>query len=731
MRAFRLRAGLVGVAAALIGIGALLGPSSAVAAEEDLTTALKDYAAGHYEDALVKLREYVASNPAGEEVYAVLRDADERLLLRILARQGDDERLLKYLLDKARPVARNERLDPDKIQELANAAVNGEHLDQRRAAGLRLRSSGDVAVPYLYMYLARTDAAVVVNTMFALQRIGVAAVPPLLQVLQSDNARMAGNAAGVLGDIGDEIAVPGLLRLKETTEDAFAREKAETALSKIGGQLTTMAATDAYTALGQRYYANDPTVLSSFEVLKNIWRWEGGDLVRYEVPAYLYRFQMAEQAATDALSLSPVNKDAQALLVRSLLAQKAEADAQREAGMEGVPEVLGTAADIAESQGFGAATEALRQALRDRDWDVAIEAIDLVAKTYGSESLANHPLGAALIAPDRRVNYFAAIAALQMSPKDGLANADKVVNLAARAASERAVRQVLVVDDREDTRGRLVMDLAHSGFVASQAATGARGVSMAKSAPTLDVIVVRADLGNPAYTIPSDRLTSAIAVIDDLKHDVRTKDMRIVVLLAETRESKVGELQDFFKKKYGDDIAGFITVPLETANVVDTVTAAAEAGDLNPDRERANRMAERAANAFATTDFSCRTFDLSAAVAPLANAALEGPTPELRLAAVKALGNIRAGGLDALTQVLLEGEGDAIKMAAAEALGNVLAVQPSSPDAIQALIDTASGDGDVAHAALLALGRARGLSPVQRLDLFKAHRLPVAQKPGM
>jgi hypothetical protein len=84
-----------------------------------------------------------------------------------------------------------------------------------------------------------------------------------------------------------------------------------------------------------------------------------------------------------------------------------------------------------------------------------------------------------------------------------------------------------------------------------------------------------------------------------------------------------------------------------------------------------------------------------------------------------------------LTQVLLEGEGDAIKMAAAEALGNVLAVQPSSPDAIQALIDTASGDGDVAHAALLALGRARGLSPVQRLDLFKAHRLPVAQKPGM
>ena len=56
---------------------------------EDLKSALDDYAAGRYEDALKKLREYVASNPEDEEIFAVLRDADEKLLIEILTQQGE------------------------------------------------------------------------------------------------------------------------------------------------------------------------------------------------------------------------------------------------------------------------------------------------------------------------------------------------------------------------------------------------------------------------------------------------------------------------------------------------------------------------------------------------------------------------------------------------------------------------------------------------------------------
>ena len=81
---------------------------------------------------------------------------------------------------------------------------------------------------------------------------------------------------------------------------------------------------------------------------------------------------------------------------------------------------------------------------------------------------------------------------------------------------------------------------------------------MAKNSPTLDFVIVRADLGDPAVTIPNDRLVSSITAIDELKHDARTRDMRILVLIAETMEGKVQAIREFFETKYNDQIAGYI-----------------------------------------------------------------------------------------------------------------------------------------------------------------------------
>ncbi len=729
MKAARLRAGHFVLVAALLAFGIVaVRPVPAFAAAEDLQSALDDYAAGRYEVALKKLREYVASNPGDEEVYQVLRSADEHLLLKVLALQGDNEALMKVLLNQMKPVSRARHLDTAKIQELVNTAVTDPRLDNRREAQLELRSAGDLAVPYLYGYLARSDAEVVVNAMFALHRLGSSAVMPLVQVLKSDNARMAATAAAVLGDIGDPVALPGLLALAGTTQDPGAKEKAMVAVQKIvGDRAATLKAPDSYVRWGMKFYANDPSVIMGFDDVRNLWRWEDGDLVRYTIPSWLFPGQMAEQMALDALSIEPQNRDAQALLVRSLLLQKVEAEATTSNGGT-VPDALQGVQDVAASQGFDAATEALRGALRDRDWDVAVQAIQVMVQTYAGEPLANSPLGAALVAPETRVNYAAAIAALQMSPQSGLPNADKVANLAARAASERAVRQVLVIDPHDDARSKLDVDLAHAGYVVAGVRSGAEGVARAKLAPTLDVIIVRADLSDPQHTPTSQQLDSAIGVIDELKSDVRTKEMRVIVLLGGMEGQGVDTLKDFFQKRYGDKVAGFLNVPLDTSVVAETVNAAAEAGNLNPDRERANQLAARAAEAFATTDFTCRAFDLSVAVDPLSTAATEGPTPDVKLWATRALGNVCLGGADALVKNLSEGADDALKAAAATALGRVLAKQPGTPEQIQALIDAAAGEGDVAKAALEALGTARGLTPEQRRDLFKAHRPGVAEK---
>lgn len=727
MKAPRLRAGLVlfvGVAAVL---GSTFGLRVAVADEQDLETALSDYAAGRNEEALAKLREYVEGNPGDEEVLAVLRRADERVLLRVLSMGNEHERLLKYLLDKSRAPARDSAMDDAEIQALVKTATEEDSLDRRHSAAVRLRAAGELAVPYLYPYLGADAAAQVVNAMFALERLGLDGVHPLAEVLESDDATIRRTAAAVLGNLREPQAVPALLRLKETDDNEGVRASAIEALRKIGqNRATTIAAANAFTRLGERYYSNDPTIVLGFDQTRNMWRWQDGQLVRVEVPAYLYPYQMAEQMAVDALTLDPSHRGARALLVRALLAQGVEAEIML-ANEQDAPEALARAQDLAASQGFSGATDALRTSLKARDWDVAVEAIRLVVRTYTGEPLNSHPLGAALQAPERRVRYEAAIAALHMSPKSGMPNADKVAALAAQAASEAALRQVLVVDDRDETRSRLVMDAAHDGYVAAGESDGARAVARAKGSPTLDVIVIRADLGDPNTTIPSRRHTSALTVIDELKDDARTRDMRILVLVQETMEQDVSSVMEFFQNKYGDDVAGFITVPIDTLSAMEVLGEAASAGTLNPDRQRANELAARAADAFAETDFTCRSFNLDIAVEPLVTAATDGPTPEVRINAVRALGNIRQGGGAALKSVLEDGENDEIKAAAATALGAVLSRHSPGEGEVEALMTAADGEGAVADAALAALGQVRDLTAEQRLEVFNKHRLEIGE----
>ena len=435
---------------------------------------------------------------------------------------------------------------------------------------------------------------------------------------------------------------------------------------------------------------------------------------------------MAEECAADALALDPANSAASALLVRSVLRQRAEADALASHGGS-APDSLNGARDVAKIYGFGTLSQALGDALNAADYDVAVACCDLYPDVYGNEDLGGNPLGAALESPEARVRYAAAIAALRMSPSSPFTNADKVATLAAQAAASGAVRQVLVIDDHADSRSKLVMALDQAGFVAGGSRQGFVGANRAKMSPTMDVIVVRANLGNGPDTLTGQRHDSSMLVIDDLTRDARTKNMRVVLLLDEGSEAADAAVKEVFAQKYGDKIHGYLQRPITDTVTASTVDAAAKAGDLAPDGERANALAARAAGAFADADLSCGLFDASSAVGPLASAVESGSTPDIKKNAIRALGNLRAGGTAALTKALTEGE-DEHKALAATALGSVLAVQASDEAAVKALMDAAGGEGDVATAALKALGQVRDLTPAQRLEVFKRHRLQVSSK---
>ncbi len=720
MKATSLRADTLGFALVLGIVALLMFPAPATAGPEDLRSALSDYAAGKYDEALQKLRDYVASNPEDSEVYDVLRDVEQRVLLRGLARGGEHERLFKYLLHKSAPAERERLRDAEDIQEQVKIAVEDSAWDKRRAAAATLQASGEHAVQYLYPYLGDANAEYVVNAILALRRLGDHAVMPLIEVMSSDNARVRGHAAVVLGDLKDERALPALLYAAESDSDASVQEKARNAASQLGGGGS---AADAFVTMGTRFLNKDPEVLLAFTDMKDVWRWEDGALQRYEIPAYLYGYHVAEEYAADGLLAGNGNRAASALLVRALLAQKVELAAAAGKGGEDKSGVLKRMDQLVSSQGLDAESGALRSAIGDKDWEVAVECCHAMARDYGGEPVAQTAIVDALNAPDQRVRYAAAIAALNMNPRSSFPGAERVADIAARAAARSAVFQVLVVDDNVDTQGMMVAALNEAGFVTGSDNDAHSGVNRTKGNASMDVVVIRANVGETAATVPSQRAYTAMSAIDEIKADARTSAVRVLVLIDGPNADKV---QEMFQTKYGDKVAGYISPENFAASAfVDQVNQAAEAGDLNADREAANRVAASAANALANVDAYSSAFpNLNTAVGSLAEAAVKGQDESIQLGAVKALGNIAGGGADALVTALGSGS-EAIQAAAAEALGRVLAkVGGAAQGHIAALMNATDSDSDLVRtAAIGALGRnIQGMDPLTRRKVFLKFR---------
>lgn len=389
MKATRLRVSFAATVALALFV-MVCAPNMVSADPSDLQSALDDYAAGRPDQALEKLRAYVQGNPSNEEVYGILRDVEETLLLNAMAKGGEHERYIKYLLGKASPPDAG-GMDDDAIKAKVKEAVESSDVDARIAARIALRAAGELAVPHLVGYLSSTDAATVVNAILALQQIHSDATVPLIEALGSDDANTRGYAAAVLGQIGDKRAGPALLAASGD-EDAGVATKASEAAGKVGA---FGSASDAYVAMGNRYYDDEQDIVRAYNPTMNMWRWEDGGLARYAVPAYLYANQQAEEHAADALAADANNSSARVLLVRALLGQMVESKARAAHGKE-APEALNGAMGVAKSMGFDAAAGALAASVDAADWEVAGACCGLMAQNYGGESLDNTALPAAL-----------------------------------------------------------------------------------------------------------------------------------------------------------------------------------------------------------------------------------------------------------------------------------------------------------------------------------------------
>lgn len=709
-----------GTAVLLIaGAVLLLGAMSGVAQAQDerareLFNEAKDlWEQDRIEEAVAALRRLIAEDPSSETAYQLLREAETRMMLDLLVKGGESEKVARAILDLADRGEMERSRDEEAIKALTDRAIRSTDVGDRRSAVREIVARhGEYAVPYLYHYLGSNDTDERVNAILALTAIGTDAVLPLTEVLQSDNWLVQKNAALVLDRIKDVRALGGLTDLARRAENDAVRAAAAGAAVKVAGDMGEIDAVGAYDYLAERYYLRDERVIRNYAASYNVWSFRDGQLSFREVPRYLYHLELAEEAAYDALAVDPTNAHSRALLTAVHYAQWGTLqgltpDVRSSEDVQALEARYWNVLPISAAQGADVQLAALSLGLKWNDPWIARQSLSALAAVWDDREIGeDSPLVAALSADDKTVRFAAAVTALLVDPGQAFPGSDVVIPLAAQAVATGSVRQVLLVESGAELRAKSLRALDEANIYAVAESTGIDGLIRAKEVGTFDAIILAYDLGEEQ---------SSQRIVNELRRDFRTA--QVPILISGTEE-QLAEAREYFATK----VQGFI---LNDPIPVEEVRQAA-AQSMNDDQMRALAVAKAAAEGLASLNLGLTAFENAGGAEEALIGVLGTDRPEdLRIAVLSAIANV---GSPASAEALVETLGQsanstAVRVGAALALGEVLSGMAAPAAVYEALLSAA---GDEAQEVRAAAGAALGsmmLTPEQALEVASRYRV--------
>jgi len=330
-------------------------------------------------------------------------------------------------------------------------------------------------------------------------------------------------------------------------------------------------------------------------------------------------------------------------------------------------------------------------------------------------------ISAALTYGDKRVRYAAAIALAHLNPAKEFANSPKVMENLIDALGESGQRVVMVVERDRSNRNRVVGLLRELGYMTFGVESGEDGIIRAKSFPSQDLIIVSSELnpdGDGGEPIE-------IQFIDYLRDDYRTKPVKIMVL---TPEDRVDTMKTLVDQQRAIDV---ITPNVDKATLSDKLNQAfGSSEDQEDEKNRSDKIAERAALAIASLDVDHTKFEITKAATALAkNIRRDTGRPDsVRLACLKALAAIGPAGKSASLEILLrEFQDDTnsieVRRAIPTAIGEVIKGQVVSGDTFQVLKNALKQDDQgVWTNAGRALGKGKLTGPQAR-EVYEEQRL--------
>lgn len=739
-------------------------------AKDLLAEGVREYRAGRYKAAAAAFHAALNLAPDNQLLFQFYQAAGDGLLVQ-MEQYGELEDVLKDVLRKARIYQKEMRHDPKYIDLLISKLEKSE--DERVVSTLELIAVGPVAVPQLIDRLGdnrQDDLRTYVRVV--LTRMGYRSVLALNEALKTSSERQASSIATILTDIGDARSLPALRRLSESGSSDVVKQVASNGVGLIAKRLGLSAVgstSELYFGEAQRYFRGGDLVQDELVANESLlWRWddkaEGALKLSYvRSPDYGWNELMAEGLVFDGLAVAPGAGAFHSLLAATYAAEIAETDSRLRLAKE-------RTTPVQRPEEAAAAIEARRKALDEqvlrirlfgaeatyRAIQEAIAADRADAATFLMRQLQDRflaraesylPVGqlapdkvasvlaAALDHPNKQIRYEAAITLAYLDPAIKFANAGKVTKVLADAVGEWGTRVVLVVDQDFRSRNSARKELQAKGYVAYAAVDGFEAMQRLEETPIKDAIVIAGDLlptlkdeHGSLIDVPEQQ---ALTLVEQLKKDWRAEKTPVFISLPENPEI-AAKIQKAFEGK--DSVKGFIKKPFHAEDLKAQIEAALAGAEIpNANREAAEDIALRAAQALQIPDPLRTQYDLTAATEALAKT-VDARADALRIEALRALGHAAAGPggetvrahINTLTDVY--GAQDAslkpeVRAAFLTAIGEL---NPTT-DAAVAILQKAvtNDDATVRAAAHAAVGHALALKPELLTSFLVQQRIDV------
>ncbi|QDU33625.1 hypothetical protein KS4_16770 [Poriferisphaera corsica] len=364
----------------------------------------------------------------------------------------------------------------DRIAEDIELLAQGQR--QYRNAVARLTNAGQYAAPQLLETL-RDDTKTnlhpyVVEAMIA---VGQPMVTPLTTAITGLDPVTQAQVAQILAEIGYPQAMPQLKEVIENPKtDASAKQVAKIAFEKLAnsaGISTELDAANLYFFLGQQQYnltTKGETLMGYDPSSETGILWQYTDklgLLATPVPGEIYGDILAMRSAKRALEINNNLDNALSLyLTANLRRENKLADGA-------IDPSYGPDMQPASYYGMLAGPDrmhdVLAKAILDRDATLALDAIDILSQTAGTDALVNRgkavqPLLAALSYPDARVRFSAAVTLANARPEEAFNASFRVVPILAEAIRSTDVKTALVIaKDQESLNSKIAM-LSELGY---------------------------------------------------------------------------------------------------------------------------------------------------------------------------------------------------------------------------------------------------------------------------